>query len=72
VGKRHNLPLINIFDLDAHVKAEFDVLSYANEVAPNITAPADYAGLDRIVARKKIVAQAEERRLAGQSRARTP
>ncbi|HQV40704.1 MAG TPA: valine--tRNA ligase, partial [Moraxellaceae bacterium] len=59
VGKRHNLPLINIFDLDAHVKAEFDVLSYANEVAPNITAPADYAGLDRIVARKKIVAQAE-------------
>jgi len=59
VGKRHNLPLINIFDRNAHVKAEFDVLSYANDIAPNTTAPADYAGLDRIVARKKIVAQAE-------------
>jgi valyl-tRNA synthetase len=59
VGKRHNLPLINIFDRDAHVKADFDVLSYANDVAPSVAAPADYAGLDRIVARKKIVAQAE-------------
>ncbi|MDO8268337.1 MAG: valine--tRNA ligase [Moraxellaceae bacterium] len=59
VGKRHNLPLINIFDRNAHVKTEFDVLSYANEVAPGTAAPADYAGLDRIVARKKIVAQAE-------------
>ncbi len=59
VGKRHNLPLINIFDRNAHVKTEFDVLSYVNEVAPGTAAPADYAGLDRIVARKKIVAQAE-------------
>ncbi|MGB4343526.1 MAG: valine--tRNA ligase, partial [Moraxellaceae bacterium] len=59
VGKRHNLPLINIFDRNAHVKTEFDVLSYANEVAPGTASPADYAGLDRIVARKKIVAQAE-------------
>ena len=59
VGKRHNLPLINIFDRNAHVKTEFDVLSYANEVAPSTAAPEAYAGLDRIVARKKIVAQAE-------------
>jgi valyl-tRNA synthetase len=34
VGKRHNLPLINMFDRDAQVKADFDVLSYANDVAP--------------------------------------
>ncbi len=59
VGKRHNLPLINIFDRDAHVKTSFDTLSYANEVGADEAAPADYAGLDRIVARKKIVAQAE-------------
>jgi valyl-tRNA synthetase len=48
-----------MFDRDAHVKADFDVLSYANDIAPSMAAPADYAGLDRIVARKKIVAQAE-------------
>ncbi|MDP2228000.1 MAG: valine--tRNA ligase, partial [Moraxellaceae bacterium] len=59
VGKRHNLPLINIFDRDAHVKASFDTLSYANEAGADEPAPAEYAGLDRIVARKKIVAQAE-------------
>ncbi len=59
VGKRHNLPLINIFDRDAHVKTSFDTMSYANEAGADEAAPADYAGLDRIVARKKIVAQAE-------------
>ncbi|MDF2444968.1 MAG: valS [Moraxellaceae bacterium] len=59
VGKRHNLPLINIFDRDAKVKAAFDTLTYANEKGADEAAPADYAGLDRIVARKKIVAQAD-------------
>jgi valyl-tRNA synthetase len=59
VGKRHNLPLINIFDRDAHVKASFDTMSYANEAGADEAAPMEYAGLDRIVARKKIVAQAE-------------
>lgn len=44
MGKRHNLPLINIFNRDAHI---------------NETAPKDYQGLDRFVARKKIVAQAD-------------
>ncbi|MES2919869.1 MAG: valine--tRNA ligase [Pseudomonadota bacterium] len=59
VGKRHNLPLINIFDRDAKVKASFDTLSYANETGAAEAAPVAYAGLDRIVARKQIVAQAE-------------
>jgi valyl-tRNA synthetase len=59
VGKRHNLPLINIFDRDAKVKTAFDTLTYANEKGADEAAPADYAGLDRIVARKKIVAQAD-------------
>ncbi|HET8730403.1 MAG TPA: valine--tRNA ligase [Moraxellaceae bacterium] len=59
VGKRHNLPLINIFDRDAKVKATFDTISYANEAGTAEAAPDAFAGLDRIVARKKIVAQAE-------------
>jgi valyl-tRNA synthetase len=44
VGRRHNLPLINILDRDARL---------------NDNAPQDYRGLDRFVARKKIVADLE-------------
>ncbi len=40
VGKRHSLPLVNIFTHDATL---------------NDTVPAQYCGLDRFVARKKIV-----------------
>ena len=42
VGQRHGLPMITIFTLEAKLNDE---------------APADYRGLDRFVARKKIVAQ---------------
>ncbi|MFZ5560667.1 MAG: valine--tRNA ligase [Pseudomonadota bacterium] len=59
VGKRHNLPLINIFDRDAKIKAAFDTLSYANAPGADEAAPIAYAGLDRFAARKQIVAQAE-------------
>jgi valyl-tRNA synthetase len=45
VGKRHDLPMINLFDRDAKL---------------NEAAPADYQGLDRFEARKKIVAAFEE------------
>ena len=41
VGKRHDLPMINIFDADARL---------------NDAAPAGYRGLDRFAARQKIVA----------------
>jgi valyl-tRNA synthetase len=44
VGRRHNLPLINILDRDARL---------------NDNAPAAYRGLDRFDARKKIVADLE-------------
>lgn len=47
VGKRHNLPLFNIFDRDAAV------------CAADLGIPDDYQQLDRFSARKKIVAQAE-------------
>ncbi len=59
VGKRHNLPLINIFDRDAKIKAAFDTMSYANAPGADEAAPIAYAGLDRFAARKQIVAQAE-------------
>ena len=60
LGKRHNLPLINIFDENAHVKAEFDFIAKAGEqISDHITAPSEYAGLDRFVARKKLVEQAQ-------------
>ncbi|WP_085900249.1 valine--tRNA ligase [Kiloniella majae] len=45
VGRRCNLEMINVFDKFAHI---------------NENAPDDYQGLDRFVARKKIVAKFEE------------
>ncbi len=46
VGRRHDLPLINIFDADARL---------------NDNAPEAYRGLDRFAARKQIVADLEAR-----------
>jgi valyl-tRNA synthetase len=48
MGKRHNLPMINIFTVDACV---------------NDNAPAKYRGMDRYVARKQIVKDLEEQGL---------
>ncbi len=45
VGKRHDLPMINIFDRDARL---------------NEAVPAEYQGMDRFEARAKIVAAFEE------------
>ena len=44
VGKRHNLPMISIFDRDAKV---------------NENAPEEFQGLDRFEARKKVLAEME-------------
>ncbi|HQQ64112.1 MAG TPA: valine--tRNA ligase [Pseudomonadales bacterium] len=52
VGKRHKLPLFNIFNRDAAI------ISDAPETN-TIGIPDEYHGLDRFVARKKLVAQAE-------------
>lgn len=58
VGKRHNLPLINIFDKNAAVLAQAQVFNIDGSVNAEIDSslPAEYAGLDRFVARKQIVA----------------
>ncbi|MDM8347482.1 valine--tRNA ligase [Pseudomonas sp. sp1636] len=61
VGKRHNLPLLNIFDKDAAVLATAQVFNVDGSVNSVIDArlPAEYAGLDRFEARKQIVAAFE-------------
>jgi valyl-tRNA synthetase len=61
VGKRHNLPLINIFDKDAAVLARAQVFNLDGSVNEHVEAslPAAYAGMDRFAARKAIVAEFE-------------
>ncbi|APU31561.1 valine--tRNA ligase [Ectopseudomonas alcaliphila JAB1] len=61
VGKRHNLPLINIFDKNAAVLTTAQVFNLDGSVNEQIEAniPAQFAGLDRFVARKQIVAAFE-------------
>jgi valyl-tRNA synthetase len=61
LGKRHDLPLINIFDKNAQVLAQFEVMA-AGTFADlgSEAAPSEYAGLERFVARKKLVKEAEE------------
>ena len=48
VGKRNNLPMINIFDINAHL---------------NDNAPEGYVGMERFAARKKILGELEEMEL---------
>ncbi|QQV09813.1 valine--tRNA ligase [Acinetobacter johnsonii] len=60
VGKRCELPIINIFNKNAEVLAEFEYIAKAGEqISKNIPAPADYIGLERFEARKKLVEQAD-------------
>jgi len=61
VGKRHNLPLINIFDADAAVLPGAQVFNLDGSVNGmfDATLPTAYAGLDRFEARKRIVADLE-------------
>jgi valyl-tRNA synthetase len=61
VGKRHNLPLINILDQDAAILAKAQIFnsdgSHNNELDASL--PEAFAGLDRFEARKLIVAALE-------------
>ncbi|BCD99588.1 valine--tRNA ligase [Marinagarivorans cellulosilyticus] len=60
VGKRQSLPVINVFDRDANILSEFTVLENGTfKELSTEPCPADYAGLERFAARKKLVAQAE-------------
>ena len=59
VGKRHNLPMINIFTLDAHVRALAEVYDSSGHPSTAYPAelPAEFAGLERYAARKAILAK---------------
>ena len=61
VGKRHNLPLINIFDKNAAVLATAQVFGIDGKPDDKVDAelPQGYAGMDRFAARRAIVAEFE-------------
>ncbi len=62
VGKRHALPMINIFTLDAHVRATAEVYDSSGHPSTAYPAelPAEFAGLERYAARKAILAKLDE------------
>ncbi|OZB06618.1 MAG: valine--tRNA ligase [Idiomarina sp. 34-48-12] len=61
IGKRNNLPMIAVLDNHAHIRVQAGLYTPTGEELPEIdgfdgTLPADYQGLERFEARKKIVA----------------
>ena len=61
VGKRHNLPMINIFTFDANIRDEAEVFTTKGEASDVYASdiPAQYQGMERFAARKAIVAEFE-------------
>jgi valyl-tRNA synthetase len=57
VGKRHQLPMINVMTPDATIAAQGECFQTNGEAHPSMTAaiPAELAGLDRYAARKAII-----------------
>ncbi|KQB11178.1 valine--tRNA ligase [Vibrio metoecus] len=62
VGKRHNLPMINILTFDANIRDAAEVFNSNGEAsnAYSTEIPAKYQGMERFAARKAIVAEFEE------------
>ncbi|HGE6050785.1 valine--tRNA ligase [Vibrio cholerae] len=62
VGKRHNLPMINIFTFDANIRDVAEVFNTKGEASDvyNGELPAKYQGMERFAARKAIVAEFEQ------------
>ncbi|EGR4342567.1 TPA: valine--tRNA ligase [Vibrio cholerae] len=62
VGKRHNLPMINIFTFDANIRDAAEVFNSNGEAsnAYDTEIPAKYQGMERFAARKAIVAEFEQ------------
>ncbi|MDX9875542.1 MAG: valine--tRNA ligase, partial [Spongiibacteraceae bacterium] len=62
VGKRHQLPFINIFDRSARVLSQFEIVAMHATGTPveHEAAPAQFAGLTREDARKQVVAWFEQ------------
>lgn len=61
LGRRHNLPLINILDERANILPAMEVYPDLQTREPILeTTPSEYAGLERFAARKFLVEQAGE------------
>ncbi len=62
VGKRHNLPMINILTEDACIRNEAQVFTSTGEPSSVYSGeiPVEYRGLERYAARKAIIAKFEE------------
>lgn len=61
VGKRHGLTMVNVLTLNADIRDEAEIIDTNGKISTEYTAliPEDYRGLERFVARKKIVADFE-------------
>ncbi len=61
VGKRHQLPMINVLTIDAFIRDKAEVFTHEGKEAPDIegTMPEKYVGLERFEARDVIVADLE-------------
>ncbi|MGL5007397.1 MAG: valine--tRNA ligase [Plesiomonas sp.] len=59
VGKRHNLPMINILTFNADIRDEAEVFNTNGEpsTAYSTELPAKYRGMERFAARKAVVAE---------------
>ncbi|NGZ18627.1 valine--tRNA ligase [Vibrio aestuarianus] len=62
VGKRHQLPMINILTFDANIRDAAEVFTTNGEASDAYSSelPAKYQGMERFAARKAIVAEFEE------------
>ena len=61
VGKRHKMPMINIFDKDAAILTQGETYTFdGKELELDAPIPARFHGLDRFAARKAIIAEFEE------------
>ncbi|PHM71896.1 valine--tRNA ligase [Xenorhabdus kozodoii] len=65
VGKRHNLPMINILTFDGNIREAAEVFDSNGEVSAHYSTelPAEYRGMERFAARKAIVAEFEKQGL---------
>lgn len=61
VGKRHGLPMVNVMTMNADIRAEAEIIGTDGKPLTTYEAkiPADYQGLERFAARKKVVADFE-------------
>ncbi|CDG16370.1 valine--tRNA ligase [Xenorhabdus doucetiae] len=65
VGKRHNLPMINILTFDGDIRDAAEVFNSNGEISDSYSTdiPAEYRGMERFAARKAIVAEFEKQDL---------